>query len=43
MAKGMEDTAFHSYNRLISLNEVGADRGYPLISVDDFHEFNAAD
>ena len=41
MAKGMEDTAFYSYNRLISLNEVGADLRLSAISVDDFHEFNA--
>jgi (1->4)-alpha-D-glucan 1-alpha-D-glucosylmutase len=33
MAKGLEDTAFYDYNRLLSLNEVGGapDRfGYPL-------------
>ena len=27
MAKGVEDTAFYSYNRLVSLNEVGGDPG----------------
>ena len=27
MAKGMEDTAFYDYNRLLSLNEVGGDPG----------------
>ncbi len=27
MAKGMEDTAFYIYNRLLSLNEVGGDPG----------------
>jgi (1->4)-alpha-D-glucan 1-alpha-D-glucosylmutase len=27
MAKGVEDTAFYNYNRLISLNEVGGDPG----------------
>ena len=25
MAKGVEDTAFYRYNRLVSLNEVGGD------------------
>jgi (1->4)-alpha-D-glucan 1-alpha-D-glucosylmutase len=37
MAKGVEDTAFYSYNRLVSLNEVG---GHPEEfggSVADFH------
>jgi (1->4)-alpha-D-glucan 1-alpha-D-glucosylmutase len=37
MAKGVEDTAFYRYNRLISLNEVG---GHPELfgsSVADFH------
>lgn len=41
MAKGLEDTAFYIYNRLVSLNEVG---GYPQqfgISVDEFHRRNA--
>lgn len=40
MAKGVEDTAFYVYNRLLSLNEVG---GYPEmfgIPVEVFHEFN---
>jgi (1->4)-alpha-D-glucan 1-alpha-D-glucosylmutase len=40
MAKGVEDTAFYSYNRLISLNEVG---GHPEQfggSVADFHLSN---
>lgn len=27
MAKGVEDTAFYNYNRLVSLNEVGGDPG----------------
>lgn len=39
MAKGLEDTAFYLYNRLISLNEVG---GYPPYfgrSVAEFHRF----
>jgi (1->4)-alpha-D-glucan 1-alpha-D-glucosylmutase len=40
MAKGMEDTAFYVFNRLISLNEVGGDPGRFGVSVDDFHAFN---
>jgi (1->4)-alpha-D-glucan 1-alpha-D-glucosylmutase len=37
MAKGLEDTAFYLYNRLVSLNEVGGDPdqfGFPLPSFD---------
>ncbi len=41
MAKGVEDTAFYRYNRLISLNEVGGDPGVFGISVDEFHRANA--
>ncbi len=41
MAKGVEDTAFYCYNRLIALNEVGADPGHDGTSVDDFHAYNA--
>jgi (1->4)-alpha-D-glucan 1-alpha-D-glucosylmutase len=37
MAKGVEDTAFYSYLRLVSLNEVGGDPGRFGISLDDFH------
>lgn len=39
MAKGVEDTAFYDYNRLISLNEVGGDPGRFGVSVKDFHFF----
>jgi len=39
-AKGLEDTAFYNYNRLISLNEVGGDPGTFGISVEKFHEHN---
>lgn len=39
MAKGVEDTAFYCFNRLISLNEVGGDPGSFGISLDDFHAF----
>ncbi len=41
MAKGVEDTAFYCYNRLIALNEVGADPGHNGLSVDEFHAYNA--
>ncbi len=40
MAKGIEDTLFYVYNRLISLNEVGGNPGKFGISIDEFHEFN---
>ncbi|MGB4993544.1 MAG: malto-oligosyltrehalose synthase [Nitrospira sp.] len=38
MAKGVEDTAFYVYNRLISLNEVGGDPAHFGSSVEAFHE-----
>ena len=37
MAKGVEDTAFYRYGRLLALNEVGGDPGRFSIEVDDFH------
>jgi (1->4)-alpha-D-glucan 1-alpha-D-glucosylmutase len=37
MAKGLEDTAFYVFTRLVSLNEVGGNPGRFGISVDDFH------
>jgi (1->4)-alpha-D-glucan 1-alpha-D-glucosylmutase len=37
MAKGVEDTAFYAYNRLVALNEVGGDPGTFGESVDAFH------
>lgn len=37
MAKGVEDTAFYRYNRLVSLNEVGGNPEQFGVSVDDFH------
>jgi (1->4)-alpha-D-glucan 1-alpha-D-glucosylmutase len=40
-AKGIEDTAFYRYNRLLALNEVGNDPGRFSLSVDDFHAANA--
>ena len=38
MAKGVEDTAFYRYNRLVSLNEVGGDPSRFCVGVDTFHE-----
>jgi (1->4)-alpha-D-glucan 1-alpha-D-glucosylmutase len=40
MAKGVEDTAFYRYNRLLCLNEVGSDPGRFSLGVDDFHAGN---
>jgi (1->4)-alpha-D-glucan 1-alpha-D-glucosylmutase len=39
MAKGVEDTAFYTYNRLIALNEVGGDPGRFGICPQTFHRF----
>jgi (1->4)-alpha-D-glucan 1-alpha-D-glucosylmutase len=41
MAKGLEDTAFYIYNRLISLNEVGGEPQHFGNSVAAFHRQNA--
>ncbi len=41
MAKGVEDTAFYRYTRVLALNEVGSDLGRFGVSVDDFHRANA--
>ena len=40
-AKGVEDTAFYRYLRLLALNEVGGDPERFGISVADFHRANA--
>jgi (1->4)-alpha-D-glucan 1-alpha-D-glucosylmutase len=40
MAKGLEDTAFYRYNRLVSLNEVGGDLHRFGVSVAEFHAAN---
>lgn len=40
MAKGMEDTAFYIYNRLLSLNEVGAEPAHFGHSIGEFHSHN---
>ncbi|MGA7913565.1 MAG: malto-oligosyltrehalose synthase [Candidatus Dormiibacterota bacterium] len=39
MAKGVEDSAFYRYNRLVSLNEVGGDPGTFGHTVEEFHGF----
>ncbi len=39
MAKGVEDTAFYCFNRLVSLNEVGGDPGTFGTSPETFHSF----
>ncbi|GAC1355510.1 MAG: malto-oligosyltrehalose synthase [Acidobacteriaceae bacterium] len=41
MAKGVEDTAFYCYNRLIALNEVGADPAHDGTSIADFHTYHS--
>ena len=41
MAKGVEDTAFYCYNRLVSLCEVGGDPGRNGLTVAEFHDYNA--
>ena len=41
-AKGVEDTAFYVFNRLIALNEVGGDPAATGSSVESFHRQNAA-
>ncbi len=38
MAKGLEDTAFYRYNRLLSLNEVGGDPSRFGITAKTFHQ-----
>lgn len=40
MAKGLEDTAFYIYNRLVALNEVGGEPQHFGISVAEFHATN---
>ncbi len=39
-AKGVEDTAFYRWNRLLALNEVGGDPARFSVSVADFHRAN---
>ncbi len=40
-AKGIEDTAFYRYNRLLALNEVGGDPGRFGITIGELHRANA--
>jgi (1->4)-alpha-D-glucan 1-alpha-D-glucosylmutase len=40
MAKGLEDTAFYNYNRLLSLNEVGGSPEKFGTSIEEFHRYN---
>ena len=39
MAKGVEDTAFYCFNRMVGLNEVGNDPGRDGISAEEFHGY----
>jgi (1->4)-alpha-D-glucan 1-alpha-D-glucosylmutase len=41
-AKGVEDTAFYRWNRLVALNEVGGDPSRFSLAVEDFHAANLA-
>ena len=38
MAKGVEDTAFYAFNRLVSRNEVGGDPSRFGVGVEEFHQ-----
>jgi (1->4)-alpha-D-glucan 1-alpha-D-glucosylmutase len=40
MAKGVEDTAFYNYNRLVAMNEVGGDPDNFGGGAEEFHECN---
>src|SRR5690606_17384873 len=42
MAKGLEDTTFYIYNRLLALNEVGCDPSAFGTTVSEFHAANLA-
>ena len=41
MAKGVEDTAFYRYSRLLALNEVGGDPARFGVDAETFHHHNA--
>jgi (1->4)-alpha-D-glucan 1-alpha-D-glucosylmutase len=41
MAKGVEDTTFYVFNRLVSLNEVGGEPGRFGTTPEEFHRFQA--
>lgn len=40
MAKGVEDTAFYCFNRLIAMSEVGGDPASDGICIERFHAYN---
>ena len=40
MAKGVEDTAFYCFNRLVAMSEVGGDPGSDGICLERFHAYN---
>jgi (1->4)-alpha-D-glucan 1-alpha-D-glucosylmutase len=42
MAKGMEDTAFYCYNRMLALNEVGGAPENGGVTVEEFHNYCAS-
>ena len=42
MAKGVEDTVFYRFNRLVSLNEVGGEPDHFGISVEEYHRRRAS-
>ncbi|HEX4263618.1 MAG TPA: malto-oligosyltrehalose synthase [Verrucomicrobiae bacterium] len=42
MAKGLEDTTFYQFNRLVSLNEVGGDPEKVGLTLEEFHAANSA-
>ncbi len=42
MAKGVEDTAYYAFNRLVSLCEVGSNPNRFGVSISEFHQANAA-
>src|SRR6266568_545180 len=41
MAKGVEDTAFYCFNRMIGLNEVGGAPGQNGLTIEGFHQYCA--
>jgi (1->4)-alpha-D-glucan 1-alpha-D-glucosylmutase len=41
MAKGVEDTAFYCFNRMIGLNEVGGAPGRDGLTIEEFHRYCA--
>jgi len=41
MAKGVEDTAFYCFNRMVGLNEVGGAPNEKGVTIDQFHDYCA--